>query len=118
MYIERRTVGGVVVLDIKGKMVLGDGDVLLKTLVDSLASEGKKKVLLNLAECPYIDGAALGEIVRSYVTVKRQGGDLRLLNLPTRVANLLVITKFKSDIREHNVFDIYDNEAEAVASFR
>src|ERR671930_1616272 len=111
MQIEERTVGDVMVLDLKGKVTLGEGDELLKDKVNSLVNQGHKKIVLNLADVPYIDSAGLGEIVRTYTTVSRQGGSLKLLNLTKRITDLLSITKLLT------VFETYDNEADAVRSF-
>jgi len=111
MQIEERAAGDVTILDLKGKMTLGEGDVILKDKVNSLALQGKKQVLLNLADVPYIDSAGLGEIVRTYTTMSRQGGSLKLLGLTKRIADLLSITKLLT------VFETYENEAEAVGSF-
>ena len=111
MQIEERKVGDVVVLDLKGKITLGEGDELLKDKVNSLVNQGIKKIILNLADVPYIDSAGLGEVVRTYTTVKRQGGTMRLLNLTKRIEDLLAITKLLT------VFETYDNEADAVRSF-
>ena len=111
MQIEERTVGDVIVLDLKGKVTLGQGDELLKDKVNSLVNQGHKKIVLNLAAVPYIDSAGLGEIVRTYTTVSRQGGSLKLLNLTKRITDLLSITKLLT------VFETYDSENEAVRSF-
>ena len=111
MQIEERTVGEVTVLDLKGKMTLGEGDELLKDKINSLMNQGRSKILLNLEGVPYIDSAGLGEIVRTYTTVSRQGGKLKLLNLTKRIQDLLAITKLLT------VFETYENEAEAVKSF-
>src|SRR5438552_13813124 len=111
MQIEERAVGDVVVLDLKGRVTLGEGDELLKDKVNSLLNQGRKKIVLNLAEVPYIDSAGLGEIVRTYTTVSRQGGSLKLLNLTKRIADLLSITKLLT------VFESFDAEAEAVRRF-
>jgi len=108
MQIEERTVGDVVVLDLKGKITLGEGDELLKDKVNSLVNQGKKKVVLNLAG---VDSAGLGEVVRTYTTVSRQGGSLKLLHLTKRITDLLSITKLLT------VFETYDSENEAVRSF-
>ena len=89
MQIEERNVGDVKVLDLKGKITLGEGDELLKDKVNSLVNQGNRKIVLNLAEVPYIDSAGLGEIVRTYTTVSRQGGKLRLVGTPDRVCELL-----------------------------
>ena len=111
MQIEERAVGDVVILDLKGKITLGEGDELLKDKVNSLINQGQKKIVLNLADVPYIDSAGLGEIVRTYTTVSRQGGSLKLLNLTKRITDLLSITKLLT------VFETYDAENEAVRSF-
>jgi anti-sigma B factor antagonist len=112
MEIVERTVNDVTVLDLKGKMTLGEGDELLKDKINSLLAAGKKKLLLNLESVPYIDSAGLGEVVRTYTTVSRQGGSLKLLNLTKRIEDLLSITELLT------VFDTYDNEAEAVKSYK
>jgi len=111
MEIVERTVNDVTVLDLKGKMTLGEGDELLKDKINSLLAAGKKKLLLNLEAVPYIDSAGLGEVVRTYTTVSRQGGSLKLLNLTKRIEDLLSITKLLT------VFDTFDSEAEAIKSF-
>jgi anti-sigma B factor antagonist len=111
MEIVERTVNDVTVLDLKGKMTLGEGDELLKDKINSLLAAGKKKLLLNLEGVPYIDSAGLGEVVRTYTTVSRQGGSLKLLNLTKRITDLLSITKLLT------VFETYDTEADAVRSF-
>jgi anti-sigma B factor antagonist len=111
MQIEERAVGDVVVLDLKGRITLGDGDQLLKDKVNSLVNQGHKGIVLNLAGVPYIDSAGLGEIVGSYTTVSRQGGSLKLLNLTKKITDLLAITKLLT------VFETFDSEDEAVRSF-
>ena len=111
MQIEERVVDDVTILDLKGKMTLGEGDELLKDKIASLVSQGKKKILLNLEAVPYIDSAGLGEVVRTYTTVSRQGGALKLLNLTKRITDLLSITKLLT------VFETFDSEGEAVRSF-
>ncbi len=111
MQIEQRSVGEVTVIDLKGKMTLGEGDELLRDKVNSLIQQNLKKIVLNLAEVPYIDSAGLGEIVRTYTTVSRQGGQLKLLNLTKRITDLLSITKLLT------VFETFDNENEALRSF-
>ena len=92
MQIEERMIGDVKVLDLKGRVTLGEGDELLKDKVNSLLNQGFKKIILNLAEVPYMDCAGLGEIVRTFTTVSRQGGSLKLLSLTKRIADLLSIT--------------------------
>jgi len=111
MHIEERSVGDVVVLDLKGKITLGEGDELLKDKVNSLVNQGHRKILLNFADVPYVDSAGLGEIVRTYTTVSRQGGSLKLLNLTKRITDLLAITKLLT------VFETFDAENEAIKSF-
>ena len=111
MQIEQRSVGDVTIIDLKGKMTLGEGDELLRDKVNSLIQQGLKKLVLNLAEVPYIDSAGLGEIVRTYTTVSRQGGQLKLLSLTKRITDLLSITKLLT------VFETFENEHDAVRSF-
>ena len=111
MQIEERTVDGVTVLDLKGKMTLGEGDELLKDKVNSLMNQGRTKILLNLEGVPYIDSAGLGEIVRTYTTVSRQSGTMKLVNLTKRITDLLAITKLLT------VFETFDNESEAIKSY-
>lgn len=112
MQIEERSAGDVTILELKGKMTLGEGDELLKDKINSLLQQDKKQLLLNLENVPYIDSAGLGEIVRTYTTVSRQGGKLKLLNLTKRIQDLLAITKLLT------VFDTYDSEAEAIKSYK
>jgi anti-sigma B factor antagonist len=111
MQIDERVVGDITILDVTGKMVLGEGDQILKDKVSSLLNQGHRKLILNLAEVPYVDSAGLGEIVRTYTTVSRQGGKLKLLNLTKRIQDLLAITKLLT------VFETFDTEQDAVASF-
>ncbi len=111
MEIVERVTGDVMVLDLKGRVTQGEGDELLKDKVNSVVNQGYKKVLLNLADVPYIDSAGLGEIVRTYTTVSRQGGSLKLVNLTKRITDLLSITKLLT------VFETFDSEPEAVRSF-
>ncbi len=112
MDIVERTVNDVTILDLKGKMTLGEGDELLKDKINSLLAAGRKKLLLNLEGVPYIDSAGLGEVVRTYTTVSRQGGSLKLLNLTKRIEDLLSITKLLT------VFETFDSEADAVQSYK
>ena len=111
MEIDERTSGDVKILDLQGRLTLGDGDELLKDKINSLLLQGCRKLVLNLEGVPYIDSAGLGEIVRTYTTVSRQGGSLKLLNLTKRIEDLLSITKLLT------VFETYDTEHEAVRSF-
>jgi anti-sigma B factor antagonist len=111
MHIEERAIGDVMVLDLKGRVTLGEGDELLKDKVNSLINQGQRKLVLNLADVPYIDSAGLGEIVRTYTTVSRQGGSLKLLSLTKRITDLLSITKLLT------VFETFESEQDAVKSF-
>ena len=111
MTITERESGDVTILDVDGKILLGEGDVQLKRKIDELIEGGKTKLVLNLAQVPYMDSGGLGEIVRSYTTVKRAGGELKLLNATKRISDLLTITKLIT------VFEMHDEEAAAVASF-
>jgi anti-sigma B factor antagonist len=111
MQIHERSVGDVMIVDLNGKMTLGEGDELLRDKVNSLIQQGQKKIILNLAEVPYIDSAGLGEVVRTYTTVSRQGGSLKLLNLTKRIQDLLAITKLLT------VFETFENEQDAIKSF-
>jgi anti-sigma B factor antagonist len=111
MQIEERIVDGVTILDLKGKMTLGEGDELLKDKINSLIQQERKQLVLNLEGVPDVDSAGLGEIVRTYTTVSRQGGKLKLLNLTKRITDLLAITKLLT------VFETYESEADAVKSF-
>jgi anti-sigma B factor antagonist len=111
MQIEERVVGEVTILDLKGKITLGEGDEALKDKINSLIQQNRKRILLNLADVPYIDSAGLGEIVRTYTTVSRQGGQLKLVNLTKRITDLLSITKLLT------VFETFDTEPEALKSY-
>jgi len=111
MDIKERVVGGVSILDLSGKIVLGEGDVQVKERIKDLLSDGQRRILLNLAEVNYIDSAGLGTLIGSYTTAKRDGGSLKLVNLTKRIQDLLAITKLIT------VFETFDNEAEALASF-
>ena len=105
-----RHVDGVTVLDLSGKITMGEASGKLRGAVqDALSSS--KKILLNLADVNYIDSAGLGELVSAFTTVKNAGGELKLLNLTKKVRDLLVITKLLT------VFDVKDNEGEAIKSF-
>jgi anti-sigma B factor antagonist len=112
MQIEERVVGDVTILDLKGKITLGEGDEALKDKINSLTLQNRRQILLNLEGVPYIDSAGLGEVVRTYTTVSRQGGQLKLVNLTKRIEDLLSITKLLT------VFETFDTEAEALQSFR
>ena len=111
MEIAERSSGDVKILDLHGKLTIGDGDELLKDKINSLVQQGHTKIVLNLGDVPYVDSAGLGQMVSSYRTVTRSGGNLRLLNLTARIREVLTITKLLT------VFDTYESESEALASF-
>ncbi len=106
-----REINGVTVIDLDGRITLGDGSALLRDLIHENVGNGHKKLLLNLAGVNYLDSTGLGELVSGYRFVKSQGGELKLLNLSKKVSDLLQITKL------YAVFDIHNDEAQAVASF-
>jgi anti-sigma B factor antagonist len=112
MQISERDSGSVTILDLSGKVTLGEGDNLLKDKLHSLLHQGKKKVLLNLAKVNYVDSAGLGAIVSAYTTVTRDGGSLKLANVTKRLQDLLSITKLLT------VFETFDSEDEGVRSFK
>jgi anti-sigma B factor antagonist len=111
MTITERKSGDVTILDVEGKILLGEGDVQLKRKIDELIERKETKLVVNLANVPYMDSGGLGEIVRSYTTVKRAGGELKLLNATKRISDLLTITKLIT------VFEIHEEEDAAVKSF-
>jgi len=106
-----RKVGDVTVIDAVGRITLGEASSTFRDTIRELVSKGEKKLLLNLAEVSYIDSSGIGELVSAYTTVTNQGGQLKLLNLTKRIQDLLQITKL------YTVFEVFDNEAEAVRSF-
>jgi anti-sigma B factor antagonist len=111
MKVSTRQVDGIVILDLSGRITLGEGSVTLRDSVRDVLAKGTKHILLNLAEITYIDSSGIGELVSAFTTVKNAGGELKLLNLTKKVHDLLQITKL------YTVFDIKDDEASAVASF-
>mgnify|MGYP005850474831 CR=1 FL=1 len=111
MKISTRKVGDIVILDVDGKILMGEGDLEIKKTVDDLLKKGKKNILLNLAHVPYLDSAGLGEIIRCFTTLRKNGGSFKLLSPNQRIIDLLGITKLL------NVFDWYDNEDSALKSF-
>ena len=112
MTLATRNVSGVTIVDLSGKITLGEGGVTLREEVRKLLANGSKKIVLNLGEVNYIDSSGLGELVSAYTAVKNAGGELKLLNLTSKVRDLLVITKLVT------VFDVKDDEASAVSSFK
>jgi anti-sigma B factor antagonist len=111
MTIQERVVGSVAILDLDGKLVLGDGDVLLKDKIHSLVFQGNKQILLNLGKVSYVDSSGLGALVAASVTAKNSGAQIKLVNLTKRIHDLLAISKLVT------VFDSYDNEADGIKSF-
>ena len=111
MKASTREIDGVTVMDLSGRITLGEGSVVLRDVVRDLLSKGKKKILANLADVNYIDSSGIGELVSAFTTVRNQGGELKLLNLTKKVHDLLQITKL------YTVFDVRDDEASAIKSF-
>ena len=111
MKFSTRRAGKITILDVEGKILLGAGDIEIKQTVDDLIRKGQNQVLLNLAKVPYVDSAGLGEIIRCFTALRKSGGNLKLLSPNRRVLDLFDITKLV------NVFDWYDDEATALASF-
>jgi anti-sigma B factor antagonist len=110
--LKERQAGDVTILDLSGAVRIGEGSIALRDAIRDLSADGKKKLLLNLAGVNYVDSSGIGELIANYTTVSRQGGQLKLLNLTDRIQNLLVITKLLT------VFDVYENESEALKSFQ
>lgn len=106
-----RRVDGVTIMDLSGRITLGEGSVVLRDQIRDLLSKGEKKILLNLGDVTYIDSSGIGELVSAFTTVRNQGGELKLLNLTKKVHDLLQITKL------YTVFDVKDDEASAVKAF-
>jgi anti-sigma B factor antagonist len=106
-----RQVDSTTVVDMSGRITLGEGCTQLRELIRDQVSKGNKKLLLNLADITYIDSSGIGELVSGFTSVSNQGGQLKLLNLTKKVKDLLQITKL------YTVFDVYDDEAKAIGSF-
>lgn len=111
MRIDTRTVNGITVLDVHGKVTIGEGSAEIRNKVRELLQNGSKKILLNLGDVNYIDSTGIGELVSSYTTMTNQGGELKLLHLTKKIRELLAITKLLT------VFDTFDDEQKAIASF-
>ena len=112
MKLSSRVDGDVTILDVEGKILFGDGDVEIKQAIDELLGQGRKKFLLNIAKVPYIDSAGLGQIIRCFTAIRKEGGALKLLSPNPRIIDLLTVTKLV------NVFDWYNEEAGALGSFK
>ena len=111
MTTHTRQVAGITIVDISGRIVLGEESATLRNLVCDLLSQGHGKILFNLADVNYIDSSGLGHLVSAFTSVRKQGGALKLLNLTNKVHDVMQITKL------YTVFDIMDDEAAAVKSF-
>jgi len=112
MKASTRQVDGITIIDLSGRITLGEGSVVLRDTIRDSVGQGIKKILLNLGDVTYIDSSGIGELVSAYTTVRNQGGELKLLNLTKKVHDLLQITKL------YTVFDVRDDEAGAIRSFK
>jgi anti-sigma B factor antagonist len=112
MKASSRQVNGVTVVDMSGRITLGEGSVVLRETIRDLLAKGEKKILLNLGNVTYIDSSGIGELVSAFTSVRNQGGELKLLNLTKKVHDLLQITKL------YTVFDIKDDETAAIGAFK
>ena len=108
---SERQVDGITVLDLSGRITLGEGSVVLRDTIREVLGKGQKKILLNLGDVTYIDSSGIGELVSAFTAVRKEGGELKLLNLTKKVHDLLQITKL------YTVFDVKDDEATAIGSF-
>jgi anti-sigma B factor antagonist len=111
MKASTRQVDGVTIVDLSGRITLGEGSVVLRDTIKDLLGKGQKKILLNLADVSYIDSSGIGELVSAFTSVRNQGGELKLLHLTKKVHDLLQITKL------YTVFDVKDDEATAITAF-
>ena len=109
--ISERQAGDVTILDLDGKVTIGEGSVALRNAIRRLLGEGKSKILLNLGRVGYIDSSGIGELVSSFTAVNKEGGTLKLLNLTQKIQDLLAITKLLT------VFDVFEDEGNALSSF-
>ena len=112
MKASTRQVDGITVVDLSGRITLGEGSVVLRDTIREILGKGEKKILLNLGDVTYIDSSGIGELVSAFTSVKNQGGDLKLLKLTRKVHDLLQITKL------YTVFDVKDDETTAISSFK
>ena len=112
MKASTRQVDGITIIDLSGRITLGEGSVVLRDTIRDSVGQGVKKILLNLGDVTYIDSSGIGELVSAYTTVRNQGGELKLLNLTRKVHDLLQITKL------YTVFDVKDDEASAIGAFK
>ena len=110
--VKQRQAGDVAILDLSGTVRMGEGAISLRNAIRGLIEQGNKKILLNLASVKNVDSSGIGELIANYTTMSRDGGQLKLLKLTDKIRDLLVITKLLT------VFDAYDDEAEALNSFK
>jgi|ERR1043166_2124851 anti-sigma B factor antagonist len=110
--VKERQAGDVTILDLNGSVRMGEGAISLRNAIRAKIEQGNKRILLNLGGVKNIDSSGIGELIANYTTITREGGELKLLNLTEKIQNLLVITKLLT------VFDSYDNEAEALNSYK
>jgi len=107
-----REVGGITIVDLSGRITLGEGSSMLRQMVRDLLAKGQRKILLNLGDISYIDSSGIGELVSGFTTVRNQGGELKLLQLTKKVHDLLQITKL------FTVFEVHDSEQQALDSYK
>ena len=112
MKASTRQVDGITIVDLSGRITLGEGSVVLRDTIKDLLGKGQKKILLNLGDVSYIDSSGIGELVSAFTSVRNQGGELKLLHLTKKVHDLLQITKL------YTVFDVKDDEAAAIKAFK
>lgn len=110
--IKERSEGDVTVLDLSGRITIGDGSVQLREAVRKLLDNDRKRILLNLGDVSYVDSSGIGELVSSYTTTNNKGGELKLLNLTKKIQDLLMITKLLT------VFETFETEGEALKSYK
>jgi anti-sigma B factor antagonist len=110
--ISERQAGDITILDLDGKVTIGEGSVALRSAIRRLLGEGKNKILLNLGSVGYVDSSGIGELVSSFTAVSKEDGTLKLLNLTQKIQDLLAITKLLT------VFDVFDNEGDALSSYK
>jgi anti-sigma B factor antagonist len=111
MNVNTRQAGDVTILDLKGKITIGSGDVALRQAIHEVMNSGATKILINMADVSTIDSSGIGELVSAYTTATNRGARLKLINLPAKVTDILTITQLIT------VFDVYDSEAEGISSF-
>jgi anti-sigma B factor antagonist len=110
--IQEREAGDVTILDMSGKVTIGEGSISLRSAIRGLLEKGRKKILLNLSGVGYIDSSGIGELVASFTAINKEGGQLKLHNLTQKLQDLLAITKLLT------VFDVYESESDALSSYK